>query len=211
MTYLWDLRNSSAGRVLRAIQLRGRASIKDLAADLSVTPSAVRPQIAQLQASGVIRADKVHEGVGRPHYLYSATPEGYGLLSRDYGAFTELLLGEVARTQGPEALQVVLRRVGDRLADTYRPQVRGRELADRTRAWAELLDERGVAVKIEKTPQGYVLEMYGCAYLNIAVEHREVCEMEQQVMARLLESGVKLTQCVLDGYDGCRFAIVKET
>jgi hypothetical protein len=32
--------------------------------------------------------------------------------------------------------------------------------------------------------------------------------MEQQVMGRLLESGVELTQCVLDGHRGCRFTIV---
>jgi hypothetical protein len=31
--------------------------------------------------------------------------------------------------------------------------------------------------------------------------------MERQVMARLLESGVRLTHCVLDGYRGCQFAI----
>jgi predicted ArsR family transcriptional regulator len=210
MTYWWDFGNTPAGRVLKAIQLRGRASIKDLAADLSVTPSAVRPHVAQLQASGVIRADKVHEGVGRPHYLYSATPEGYGLFYQDY-AFARLLLEEVARTQGAEALQAVLRRIGDRLADTYRPRIRGRELADRVRAWAEVLDERGVAVKIEKTDEGTVLEMHGCAYLNLALRQRAVCEMEKRVMARLLEASVELTECVLDGYDGCRFAIVEET
>ena len=37
-----------------------------------------------------------------------------------------------------------------------------------------------------------------------------MCEMERQVMARLLESGVKLTQCVLDGHRGCQFTIAQE-
>ena len=34
--------------------MRGRAKIKDVAADLGVTPSAVRLQLTQLQASGAI-------------------------------------------------------------------------------------------------------------------------------------------------------------
>jgi predicted ArsR family transcriptional regulator len=211
MTYSWDFANSPAARVLKAIQMRGQASIKEVAADLGVTASAVRLHLAQLQANGVIRTEKVREGVGRPYHVYSVTPEAHNLFCKDYGDLAKLLLAEVAETQGPEALQGVLQRVSDRLAEIYRTQVSGQELADRVRAWASLLDERGVLVKIEKTDAGYVLEEYGCPYHNLAVENRAVCEMERQVMARLLESGVKLTRCVLDGHHGCRFRVSDKT
>ena len=103
----------------------------------------------------------------------------------------------------------MLGRVGDRLANKYRDQVPGQDLAERVQAWAELLDQRGVAVEIETSGEGFVLREYGCPYQNVAVESRAVCEMERQVMARLLESGVKLTHCVLDGHRGCEFAIVE--
>jgi predicted ArsR family transcriptional regulator len=188
--------------------MRGKASIKDVAADLGVTTSAVRQHLGQLQAGGAIRTDKVREGVGRPYYVYSLTPQAHNLFYKDYGDLTRLLLEEVSETQGPDALQAVLGRVGDRLADLYRDQVPGQDLAERVRAWAELLDQRGIAVEIERTGEGYVLREYGCPYQNVAVENRAVCEMERQVMARLLASGVKLTQCVLDGHRGCQFTIV---
>lgn len=209
MTYSWEFANTPAGRVLKAIQLRGRASIKDVASDLGVTASAVRLHLTQLQASGAIRVDKVREGVGRPYFVYSATPKAHNLFYKDYGDLARLLLEEVAENQGPDALQAVLRRVGDRLADMYRDQVWGRELADRVRAWAELLDQRGIAVDIENTDEGFVVREYGCPYQNVAVENRAVCEMERQVMSRLLESGVKLTQCILDGHRGCQFTITE--
>jgi DeoR family suf operon transcriptional repressor len=209
MTYSWEFANTPAGRVLKAIQLRGRASIKDVASDLGVTASAVRLHLTQLQASGAIRVEKVREGVGRPYYVYSATPKAHNLFYKDYGDLTRLLLEEVSENQGPDALQAVLRRVGDRLADMYRDQIGGQELADRVRAWAELLDQRGIAVEIEDTVEGYVVREYGCPYQNIAVENRAVCEMERQVMARLLESGVKLTQCMLDGHRGCQFIVAE--
>jgi predicted ArsR family transcriptional regulator len=209
MSFGWEFSNTPAGRVLKAIQLRGQASIKDVAADLGVTGSAVRLHLTQLQASGAIRAEKVREGVGRPYYVYSATPQAHNLFYKDYGELAKLLLQEVSETQGSDALQGVLRRVGDRLADVYRDQIWGQELADRVRAWAELLDQRGVPVELEQTEEGYVLREYGCPYQNMATENRAVCEMEQVVMARLLESGVKLTQCVLDGHRGCQFTIVE--
>lgn len=209
MMAFWEFSNTPAGKVLKAIQLRGKASIKDVAADLGVTASAVRLHLTQLQASGAIRADKVREGVGRPYYVYSVTPQAHNLFYKDYGDLARLLLEEVTETQGPDALQRVLRRVGDRLVDVYRDQVWGQELADRVRAWAELLDQRGVAVEIERASDGYVLREYGCPYQNVATKNRAVCEMERQVMACLLESGVKLTQCVLDGHHGCQFTITK--
>jgi predicted ArsR family transcriptional regulator len=207
MTYSWEFTNTPAGQVLKAIQLRGRASIKDVAGDLGVTTSAIRLHLTQLQASGAVHADQVREGVGRPHYVYSVTPEAQNLFRKDYGEVAKLLLEEVGETQGDDALQAVLRRVGDRLATMYREQVGGRELADRVKAWAELLDHRGVSVKVERTDSGFVLQEYGCLYQNLAAESRAVCEMEQQVMGRLLKSGVELTQCVLDGHRGCRFTI----
>jgi predicted ArsR family transcriptional regulator len=209
MTYSWHFSNTAAGRVLKAIQARGEASIKDVAADLGVTPSAVRLHLTQLEASGAVRAKKVREGVGRPYYVYSVTPEAHNLFYKDYGDLARLLLQEVAETQGSAALQRVLGRVSDRLAEIYRDQVGGQALADRVRSWADLLDERGISVEIVKTAEGYVIQEYGCPYQNVAVENRAVCEMERQVMARLLESGVKLTQCVLDGHHGCQFAISK--
>jgi DeoR family suf operon transcriptional repressor len=208
MTYGWEFANTAAGKVLKAIQMRGRASIKDVASDLGVTTSAIRLQLTQLEARGVIQTEKIREGVGRPYYVYSLTRDGYDLCYKDHEDLTRLLLEEVTETQGPDALQAVLRRVGNRLADKYRDRIEGQELPERVKAWAQLLDQRGVAVEIERSADGYVLREYGCPYRNLAAENRAVCDMERQVMAELLESGVKLTHCVLDGYRGCQFTIV---
>jgi predicted ArsR family transcriptional regulator len=207
MAFAGEFVNTPAGRVLKAIQMRGKASIKDVAADLGVTASAVRLHLTQLQASGAIRTDKVREGVGRPYYVYSVTPQAHDLFYRDSGDLARMLLEEVSETEGPDALRAILGRVSARLASKYREQVPGQDLAERVRAWAELLDRRGLAVEIEATGKGYVLREYGCPYQNVAVGNRAVCEMERQVMARLLESGVELTECVLDGHRGCEFTI----
>jgi DeoR family suf operon transcriptional repressor len=207
MAYYQEFANTLAGEVLKAIQMRGQASIKELAADLGVTPSAVRQHLIQLQARDAILARKVREGVGRPYHVYSVTPQAHNLFPNDYGELAQLILEEVVSTQGGKALQRLLRRVSNRLAAKYQDQVWGQELADRLAAWAKLLDKRGVLVEIEKTKDGYVLREYGCPYQSVATKNRAVCELERQVMARLLESSIKLTQCILDGHRGCQFAI----
>ena len=96
MSFSWEFSNTPAGRVLKAIQLRGKASIKDVAADLGVTSSAVRLHLTQLQASGAIQAEKVRKGVGRPYYVYSVTPQAHNLFYKDYGDLARLLREEVS-------------------------------------------------------------------------------------------------------------------
>lgn len=208
MANSWEFSNTSAGRVLKAIQIRGQAKVKDVAADMGVTPSAVRLQLTQLQASGAIRTDKVRGGVGRPHYVYSVTPQAQDLFQKDYGELARLILQQVHETQGTDVLQVVLQQVADRLASQVRDRVQRGELLDRVAAWAELLDQKGVSVEILETDAGYLLQEYGCPYHNVAQENRAVCEMERQVMSRLFEVSVSLTKCVLDGHHGCQFTIV---
>jgi DeoR family suf operon transcriptional repressor len=193
--------------VVKAIRLRGKARITDVADDLGVTASAVRQHLTQLEACGVVHADKVREGVGRPHYVYSVTPEAHNLFYQDYGDLARLLLDEVIRIQGSEALPDLVRRLGQRLADLYRDDVEGRDLAHRVQSWADLLDERGVIVEVSEAEKGYVIEQYGCPYLNLASENRAVCEMERQVMVQLFEAGVRLERCTLDGYRSCRFRV----
>lgn len=207
MSHGWGLRSTAAGRVVKAIRVRGKARITDVADDLGVTASAVRQHLTQLEASGLVRAEKVREGVGRPYYVYSVTPEAHNLFYQDYGDLARLLLQEVTRVQGQEALAQVLRRLSTRLADLYRDEVDGYALTERVREWADLLDERGVVVDVKETDDGYLIEHYGCPYMNVAVDNRAVCEMERQVMERLLKSNVLLERCALDGHKSCQFAV----
>jgi predicted ArsR family transcriptional regulator len=207
MTYSWEFANTAAGRVLKAIQLRGEARIDELADDLGVTNSAIRQHLAQLKASGAVRFRTVREGVGRPYYLYALTPEGTNLFHRDYGDLARLLIEELAAIQGREALQAVLDRVTARLAEKYREEMEGLDPADRISAWAALLERRGVMVQVEETGSGYLLTEYGCPYQGVALDDRAMCEMECQVMARVLGSRVQIEQCALDGHRGCCFHI----
>ncbi len=207
MTYYREFAKTPAGELLKAIQMRGRASVKELATDLGITPSAVRQHLNQLKSKKAIRAEQVREGVGRPYYVYSVTPQAHNLFQNDYGELAQLLLEEVVATQGSEALQRLLRRVSNRLAERYQDQMWGQTLVERLNAWAELLDSKGVLAEIERTPNGYILQEYGCPYQSVALKNRAICELERQVMARLLEADVRLTQCALDGYHGCQFAV----
>ena len=115
----WSFANTAAGRVLRAIQMRGQARVDEVAADLGVSASAVRQHVGQLQASGALRTDKVRDGVGRPYHVYSVTPEGYQLFQNDYGDLARFLLDEVSEVEEPRVLGEILSRTAVRMASKF--------------------------------------------------------------------------------------------
>jgi DeoR family suf operon transcriptional repressor len=211
MTNSWDFANTAAGRVLRAIQLRGQARINDLAADLGISASAVRQHLGQLEASGAVRTRKVRDGVGRPHHVYSVTSRGHQLFRNDYGDLARFLLDEVGDVEEPDVFFQVLRRVGERLAETHRGEIEGNSLGERVQALSEWLARRGVPARVEKDGEAYELRSHGCPYHNVATENHAACEIERHVMARLLWADVERVDCMLgdnlaDG-EGCKFTI----
>lgn len=212
MANSWDFVNTAAGRVLRAIQLRGKGRVDELASDLGVSTSAVRQHLGQLEASGAVRTEKVRDGVGRPYHVYSVTPQGHQLFHNDYGDLARFLLDEVGEIQEPEVFYEVLRRVGLRLAETHRDEIQGSNLAERVTALSEWLERRGVPARVTQAGGGYELRSYGCPYHNVAMDNHAVCEIERQVMARLLSADVRRVQCVLHGDPldggGCKFTIL---
>jgi DeoR family transcriptional regulator, suf operon transcriptional repressor len=195
--------------ILRVLQSRGSASIKDLEVALGVTATAVREQVAHLIAEDIIMARRVRGDVGRPFYVYSLTAKAQELFPKDYGELAHLLLQEILDVDGPDKLQQLLDRVGDRLAAQYAGQLRGQELEDKLRALADLLVQKGIgaAVRPATVGDGFVLHANTCPYFAVVQDHREICGMEQQMLSRLLGADVVLGDCVLDGHAGCQFHV----
>jgi predicted ArsR family transcriptional regulator len=210
MTLDFALKDSSPrSTILRILQSRGSASIKDLELALGVTATAVREQVAGLIAQDIITARRVRGDVGRPFYVYSLTAKAQELFPKDYGELAHLLLQEILDLDGPDKLQQLLDRVGDRLAAQYAGHLRGAELGEKLRALADLLVQKGIGADVQPDAAGvgFVLHANTCPYFAVVQDHREICDMEQQMLSRLLGADVVLGDCVLDGHAGCQFHV----
>ena len=49
---------------------------------------------------------------------------------------------------------------------------------------------------------GELLRTFNCPYHELAHEHREICEMDTNMMRKVLGSDVSLSSCMLDGHAG---------
>ncbi len=197
--------------LMRLLQKRGQATIKEMEIALGVTATAVREQLAHLMAEGVVGAVRVRGDIGRPFYAYRLTDKAQELFPKDYGTLARLLLEEALALFGPDAYAELLERVGSRLAEDYAGDVPGHGLEDKLYGLSSLLVERGFESEVTRTAEGFVLHATTCPYFAVVKDHREICDMEQDMMSKLLDADVQLGPCMLEGHSACQFSVKPRT
>lgn len=202
-----SLANSPAGQVLSVMQRQGSVTVKDLEAQLGVTATAVRNQLAVLLAEGYVEQHTENIGRGRPKHVYSLTARGRALFPRHYDEFTNSLLREIVVSEGPEKVQELLGRMSRRLAEPYEQQLAGLSPAERAAKLTELFNAKGIMAEVSRAPDGILFHEYTCPYYELAREHRAICDMEEAMLAHVVKQPVELIACTLDGHHGCRFKI----
>ena len=201
------LTGSPAGQVLSILQRQGSVTIKELEASLGVTATAVRQQITSLFADGYIQQEIERAGRGRPKHVYSLTPKGRSLFPHHYDEFTNSLLREILISEGPDKVQELLGRMGQRMAAQYEGQLAGLSSPERATKLTELLNAKGIMAELTFEPDGIVFHEYTCPYYELARENRAICDMEEDMIAHAVKQPVALVSCTLDGHHGCQFKI----
>lgn len=203
-------RESPLWQIVEYLQRQGSATIKELEDLLGVTTNAVRQHLTTLQGEGFIERHTVHAGVGRPHHAYFTTPKVQELFACQCDDLALTLLQEVFQLEGQERALVLLDRVGTRLASKYASTVRSSLLQERVGELAGTLNGNGVLSDARmKDDNTFELRTYNCPFHELAQEHREICEMDTNMMSKVLGSDVNLSACMLDGHAGCTFVVTR--
>lgn len=201
-------RAAPAWQVIEFIKRNGSATIKELEDVLRVTTNAVRQHLQALQAEGYIERRQVNVGVGRPHHAYSITEKAHELFACHCDDLALTLLEEVFTLEGEDRAKLLLNRVSDRLASRYASSVQSEVLQERVEQLAEALSQRGVLTDVSVEDDNMiVLHAYNCPYHELAQEHRSICEMDEDVLRKVLGSDVNLSACMMDGHRGCSFVV----
>ena len=202
--------NSPAWQILEYLQRNASATIKDFEILLGVTTTAVRQHLNALQADGYLDRREERSGVGRPHYIYVATDAARELFACRCDVLALTMLQEMYGMVGQEQMGTLLKRVGVRLAERYAESVSAAELQKRVEEMAGALGRQGVLTDVSTTESNTIaLKMYNCPYHDLAIAHREICEMDQLMMQQVLGADVSLDDCIMDGHGSCSFVITQ--
>jgi predicted ArsR family transcriptional regulator len=182
-------------------------TVRDFARQLNLTPTGVRQHLTVLERDGLVAAREERGRVGRPAYIYSLTEKGEALYPKSYDVLANLLMEEVRHVAGSDALQQILRRVSDRMAQQSRDRVEGKSLGERVEVAVEMMREQGCVASFEERDGVYYLHECTCPYPAVARRNSAVCALEVDLVRRLTGADARLVSSLLRGDRACIYRI----
>lgn len=203
-------KDTPSWKILEHLQRNGSGTIKEFEELLGVTTTAVRQHVSTLQSKEYIERRSVNTGIGRPHHAYYITEKARELFACHCDDLALTLLEEVFEVAGSETTALLLQRVGNRLAGKYTESVRSELLQERVEELATAFNDRGVLADVATDEQSITLKTYNCPFHELAHEHAEVCEMDQDMIKNLLGSDVDMDSRITEGHNCCSFVIKRK-
>ncbi len=196
--------------LLNLLRRNGGMSISELIVRMSVTATAVRQRLSRLMSQGLITRVVTQPSRGRPSHRYSLTEKGARSGGSNFADLAMALWGEVRKIKDPAIRTGLIQRLAQAMAKSYAGSIQGRTTAERMQEVRQLLAERNIpfAVDEERSADGTmlpVLTALACPYPELAEQDRGICSVEKILFSELLGTGVRLTECRLDGANCCRF------
>ncbi len=195
--------------VLDLLRLHQGMTVQDFTDSLEVTATAVRQRLDRLVEVELIERRKETIGRGRPQFRYCLTPLGLRYSSASYAELASALWAEVIDLPNPSLRGRVLRRVAQRMSQSFRDQMPAAEssMEDKLQAMVGELAKRKVPASVDPSGTVPVLQVLACPFPDLAVDgrDRQVCEMEQEMISAAIGESVELECCRLDGHEHCQF------
>lgn len=177
-----------------ALLREGAQQAQELAQSLGIDVSAVRRHLEDLRAQGLVEAEDMVAGRGRPKKLYGLTAVGREAFPRDYALLLDLVLGKLRETQGREATERLMRQIAKDLARSASAEP---DVAKRLDGLLALYNGLGFEASLERTREGVVLTQRNCIFLRAALaDPRLMCECFDEGILRAALPGARVT---LDG------------
>src|SRR6202165_967078 len=139
---------------LEVLRRKGHASAETIAAELRVTPNAVRQHLTNLERDGFVVSSPEKSRRGRPSLLFSLTERADSVFPKRYGQLATMVLQEVQEMGGPEALDEVFSRVAARHAGAIGPALEGLDFDQKLRRVVEWIGRAGTLAEQTESAAG---------------------------------------------------------
>ena len=201
--------------ILALLKRTGGNTVSELTQALGLASMTVRQHLIALERDALIQAREVRNGNGRPHYLYSLTAKADETFPKRYDWLATSLLEEVAFLQPEEIAglppdarqQLLLRKLGARMANQYADQVNGRPLEELVVFVTEVLQEESGFAEWKKNDRGYEIRACNCPYSKVSEINHHLCEWHMQFLSELLDRPVKSDHRLSNGGNCCQFLV----
>jgi len=197
-------------RVTALLLENGPQTAAGLAADLGISPAAVRRHLDALVAAGRVEERTTpdpNRGRGRPARHFRLTDAGRATFPHAYDDLALTALRYVATAGGPDAVRAVaeqqLAGLEERASTAVARATAGEAPADRAQALAAALTAEGYAATASAIRSGGQLCQHHCPVAHVAAEFPQLCEAETAVIGRLVGTHVQRLATIAHGDGIC--------
>ena len=202
---------STRMEVLELLRRKGHASAETVAADLHVTPNAVRQHLTNLERDGFVVSIPEKSRRGRPSLLFSLTERADSVFPKRYGQLATMVLQEVQEMGGPDALDEVFERMATRHASAIGPSLEGLKFDEKLRRVVAWIGRAGTLAEQSETPEGVKVTIHNCPFRNTALKYPQVCTITPHLMSQLLGTAVSQADSIHRHDPYCSFVVARPT
>ena len=203
-------------QILHFLLRHRAATVEDLAAAFHLASATVRRHLDILQRDSLVAYRRGRRKAGRPEYVYFLTEEGMDRLPKSYGRLLTTLMEELrAMTpddlmgrDGRQLLEMVCRRVGERLVERHAGRVNGKTFEQQLVELVRVLGEEGFYPELDWASPGRLrIRLMNCPYRCAAQGNHAVCCIDMSLIRNLLHTDVEREQCLADGHPSCSYVV----
>jgi DeoR family suf operon transcriptional repressor len=207
-----DMPSLIAGRstrmeVLELLRRKQSASAEGIAAELGITPNAVRQHLTNLERDGLVKSQPVRSKRGRPVLKFSLTERADASFPKRYGQLATMVLTELQEMGGPRMLDEVFERVAHRNAAAVAPTMLGLDFDQKVKRLVEWIGRAGTLAEREETPEGVRVSIHNCPFRNTALKFPQVCTITPQLIVELVGEPVSQEKSIHRRDPYCSFIV----
>lgn len=198
-------------KVLSTLLTNPKSTINELADAVGLNAISIRHHINNLTADGLVNAEEEKHGVGRPRQVFFLTEIGMEQFPTRYVRLTLRLLEQLKETVPTSMINNLFIQMAQELADELALDTKTASLSiqERLDLVKNILQNEGFTIDWEHCGEYYQIREISCPYYYIGQNHPEICELDQIIISRILETHVVKTQCILNGDDYCAYMVAE--
>ena len=206
-----NTRTTPKEEILRLLRGKGPMTAAEVARETGTVVSAARQHLGQLRSDGLVEAEVVRNGVGRPSHRFGLTAAADAEFPKDYEALATALatalVTDLAERGESEVMNNVFESREMELVAAIRPQLKGLSFGEKVKRIAELMGERGYMTEVRTLEDGYEFSARNCPISAVTKFTSVPCRFELQVFESLL--GVRVTRMgsMAQGEPACVYRI----
>ncbi|MHC1741097.1 MAG: helix-turn-helix transcriptional regulator [Anaerolineaceae bacterium] len=201
---------STRDRILQTLLNHPQSTINDLADSVNINAISARHHLTNLQLDGLVRAEEVRHGVGRPRLVYSLTDNGIEKFPTRYLQLTNRLLAQLKQRMPAIEIETLFSQMAKDIASEQVEKIRRLPIEGKLNFIKEILSEQGFSIDWVKVGEDYVIKEITCPFFHVGQSHPEICTMDQTLISSILSIPTQKIECVLDGDNQCAYIITKQ-